>query len=135
MAGAPPERDDLMASFDDIGTAGPRLRRILDGALAALPPERADLARTAACELVTNALVHAESEADLYVTTEANGDVRVQVVDFGPGVPVLVEAPAEAERGRGLMIVATTADRWGVVVEDGWKAVWFEVAAQVAAPS
>ena len=32
-----------------------------------------------------------------------------------------------AEEGRGLAIIATLADRWGVEQNDGRKSVWFDL--------
>lgn len=101
-------------------------RRAVANATAGLPAEASEAAQLAASELVANAFVHAESGADLFVWPRPRG-VRVEVVDYGGGVPVGLEAPPDADRGRGLAIVAALAERWGVVLENEWKAVWFEV--------
>jgi anti-sigma regulatory factor (Ser/Thr protein kinase) len=81
----------------------------------------------AASELVANAQVHADSDADVFVRKLPDGGVRIEVVDYGPGRPVMLEPPPEADRGRGLAIVAAAADAWGIVVEDTWKAVWLQI--------
>src|SRR5256886_12192002 len=42
------------------------------------------------------------------------GQLRVDVHDTSRTLPVLVDAPADAEAGRGLMLVATLSATWGV---------------------
>ena len=75
-------------------------------------------------ELVTNAVVHAESPVDL--TIRGLGDrTRVEVSDASTRLPAL--CPATAENCRGMHIVAALATRWGVEVHDGGKTVWAEV--------
>ncbi|MFE9681141.1 ATP-binding protein [Streptomyces sp. NPDC006285] len=57
--------------------------------------------------------------------------VRVEVADALPErLPVLREAPGEDdEGGRGLLLVAALADRWGTALCPGgtYKSVWAEV--------
>jgi len=82
-------------------------------------------------ELVTNSVRHAEvgPEDSIQLNVALEGEnVRVEVVDYGPGF----EPPAEAgdsedarDRGWGLFFVTQLADRWGV--ERGNGRVWFEI--------
>ena len=53
--------------------------------------------------------------------------MRVGVSDTAPGYPIPQEADAEALHGRGLQIVSTLADGWGIEVHKGQlgKTVWF----------
>ena len=84
-------------------------------------------------ELVTNAVVHAESEPRVVVrlTPEA---VRVEVSDRSAGEPERHGGGAEDESGRGLLMVETLARRWGIRHHPaGGKTVWFEVARPEAA--
>lgn len=79
-------------------------------------------------ELVTNAIVHVSSDIELVVTMV--GDVlRVAVHDDSPRAPLRGVGDAEAESGRGLLLVEALSARWGVERVDsvGGKAVWFEV--------
>lgn len=57
------------------------------------------------------------------------GALRVTVADGNPDLPAVGLAPAlTAEGGRGVLLVSTLADRWGVEqVPGGGKAVWFEL--------
>ena len=79
-------------------------------------------------ELVTNAIVHVSSDIEVEVTLV--GDVvRVAVHDASPTPPLRQAPGADAESGRGLLLVEALSARWGVErlgSADG-KAVWFEV--------
>lgn len=56
-----------------------------------------------------------------------DGTLRVEEVhDSGSGEPRVV--PSEGERGRGLLLVASPADKWGVGERDPGKIVWCEFA-------
>ena len=82
-------------------------------------------------ELVTNALLHAESPISVRVRGTREHP-RVEVRDGSRHVPDLPHTgtPQEEDEllltfGRGLSIVARAADAWGVDVDDDGKAVWF----------
>jgi anti-sigma regulatory factor (Ser/Thr protein kinase) len=81
--------------------------------------ERASLVTT---ELVTNAVMHAESDA--VVTISSAGDtIRVSVRDFSRARPT--PGPAtEAVGGRGLRLVAALTSRWGTEIVSDGKVVW-----------
>ncbi|KMS82323.1 hypothetical protein ACZ91_59215 [Streptomyces regensis] len=55
--------------------------------------------------------------------------VRVEVSDTHPALPVrLAQAPADADGGRGLLLVDALASRWGVTERTGpGKTVWAEL--------
>jgi len=83
-------------------------------------------------ELVTNALTHAGTSCE-FRARFSQGRLRLEVRDDGHGTPDLKAAPAESEDGRGLMIVSSLAEAWGVETEaDGGKTVWAEL--EVAGP-
>jgi phosphoserine phosphatase RsbU/P len=64
-------------------------------------------------ELATNAVIHAKSQFDVIVERVDRESVRVEVRDFGPGVPAVI--PGETDcGGRGLKIVDLLAQSWGV---------------------
>ena len=56
------------------------------------------------------------------------GQLRVDVHDTSRTLPVLVDAPADAEAGRGLMLVATLSATWGIYRTPAGKAVYFTLA-------
>nr|WP_225860429.1 ATP-binding protein [Streptomyces triticiradicis] len=86
-----------------------------------------------AAELVANAVRHGrvpgrDFEVRLVATA---GPVRLEVSDSrAERVPPLSprEPPGDTESGRGLMIVAAVADRWGIVprTKGPGKTVWAE---------
>lgn len=53
--------------------------------------------------------------------------LRVEVQDSGGGEPRIPEQADEG--GRGLLLVAALADKWGVDERDPGKVVWCEFAA------
>lgn len=77
-------------------------------------------------ELVTNALVHTIGPVLLSLDAD-DSRLRIEVRDDSRQHPHLSDALTTAEQGRGLMIVAATADKWGVVAADVGKVVWANV--------
>ncbi|KRD24571.1 MULTISPECIES: SpoIIE family protein phosphatase [unclassified Streptomyces] len=86
-------------------------------------------------ELVTNAVVHAGTEVELVCRLEAEPDpsdgglaIVVEVCDRHPSRTPRDHAPdpphGTPEHGRGLRLVATLADAWGVTYRRGAKTVW-----------
>ncbi|MGW1210642.1 SpoIIE family protein phosphatase [Streptomyces sp. NPDC002499] len=104
----------------------------------------ADDAVVVVSELVTNAVVHAGTDVEVACRMEeANGDVVVEVCDHHPSrAPRDTDAshaprdtdqrePHEApEHGRGLRLVATLAESWGVTYRRGAKTVWARLSAE-----
>jgi anti-sigma regulatory factor (Ser/Thr protein kinase) len=83
-----------------------------------------------ASELVTNAIRHEEGETITLVIASACGQLRVEVHDTSRFVPIPVDGPADAETGRGLMLVASLSDEWGYYRTPIGKAVYFTLACQ-----
>jgi anti-sigma regulatory factor (Ser/Thr protein kinase) len=79
-------------------------------------------------ELVTNAIRHDVAGTIMLAITCSRGQLRVEVHDTSRSWPVLVDASAEAETGRGLMLVATLATDWGFYRTPAGKAVYFTLA-------
>jgi anti-sigma regulatory factor (Ser/Thr protein kinase) len=83
-------------------------------------------------ELSTNAILHSGSEFDITVERVDETGVRIEVRDFGQGVPRFFNRGVDAERGRGLQIVDLLADTWGVNNRPGGrgKSTWFVVSSR-----
>ena len=77
-------------------------------------------------ELVTNAVLHAQSDIHLVVCAN-NGTVRVEVSDASPAIPTLPRPNPGAQTGRGLTLVEKGSHTWGVSKQAVGKTVWFEV--------
>jgi signal transduction histidine kinase len=78
-------------------------------------------------ELVTNALLHARTEMVVSLS-RAEGRVRLEVQDGSVQAPTTRRFSINAGTGRGLHLVASLAQDWGVRLENGGKSVWVEVA-------
>lgn len=80
-------------------------------------------------ELTTNAVKHAVGSFEVVAALTDDGErLRIEVHDADPTVPQVHWVPAGATSGRGLLIVETLSDAWGVTAkEGGGKSVWFEV--------
>jgi PAS domain S-box-containing protein len=83
-------------------------------------------------ELVTNAVVHAGTTAEVRCLRDTDG-VRVEVVDRHPERELpLAEVSRgrldlSSEGGRGLLLCAALATRWGVDYTTADKCVWFRL--------
>jgi anti-sigma regulatory factor (Ser/Thr protein kinase) len=76
-------------------------------------------------ELVTNAVMHGQGPITLRLTVEGEL-IRGEVVDEGGGFEREIrERGSDAIGGRGLLLVASLAHRWGV--HDGSSHIWFEL--------
>lgn len=103
------------------------LRRSL--AAAAIADDVLDTVLLLASEVVTNAVIHAQTSSTVRVL-RLDAVVRIEVVDESAHLPELRVLDFESASGRGLAIIQAVAERWGVerIPGDG-KLVWFEVAA------
>ncbi|TXS57212.1 SpoIIE family protein phosphatase [Streptomyces sp. t39] len=83
-------------------------------------------------ELVTNAVIHAGTAADVLCLRSEDG-VRVEVGDRYPEREVPMQGTGqsfgslERENGRGLLLCAALASRWGVEYTPTRKHVWFRL--------
>jgi PAS domain S-box-containing protein len=83
-------------------------------------------------ELVTNAVVHAGTSADVLCLRSDEG-VRIEVADRYPEREVPLQGTAinmgspDREGGRGLQLCAALAGRWGVEYTPAHKTVWFQL--------
>lgn len=97
--------------------------------------DRADDVLLCVSELATNALVHGVPPGRgflLRLLPYDGGVLRVEVHDSGSGVPAVPQPDAgePGEGGRGLLLVAELADKWGVGRRSPGKVVWCEFAGQ-----
>ena len=91
-------------------------------------PVDAYVAALLTSELVTNAVRNEANPTVMLDVTCSTGRLRVDVHDTSRTWPVLVDAPADAEAGRGLMLVATLSATWGIYRTPAGKAVYFTLA-------
>jgi anti-sigma regulatory factor (Ser/Thr protein kinase) len=116
-----------------VGRARDNTRRVLRAAgLSATDVERAALLVS---ELVTNAIVHAQSRFSVRVSVRPVP--RVEVEDDSPALPEPPPAePVSVDElepgGLGMAIVDRLASRWGTERTANGKVVWFELEPQGA---
>lgn len=90
-------------------------------------PGCSETAELLTSELVTNALIHTDRDAVLTATVGPHG-LRVEVRDFVGRRPRLrLPDAGDGTHGRGLVLVQSLADAWGVRAHGVGKAVWFEL--------
>ncbi|MCC9689657.1 MULTISPECIES: SpoIIE family protein phosphatase [Streptomyces] len=104
-------------------------RRMIRTAAAAWGArDRADEIELVADEMITNVLMHTEGSAEvtLRVLDGAERRLRVEVEDSSSALPRRREAGEGGVSGRGLLLVETLTDLWGVEARGGGKCVWSE---------
>ncbi|MFI1204477.1 SpoIIE family protein phosphatase [Streptomyces sp. NPDC020883] len=83
-------------------------------------------------ELVTNAVVHAGTAADV-LCLRSDGGVRISVADRYPEREIPLQSAGQTmvhpdrEGGRGLLLCGALAARWGVEYTAAQKHVWFHL--------
>lgn len=121
------------ASFDPVGRSVASARSFVRDTLQGWGfADIVDDAVVLTSELVTNAVVHAGTSADVLCLRSDEG-VRIEVADRYPereiplqGSPVNMGSP-DREGGRGLQLCAALAGRWGVEYTPTHKQVWFQL--------
>jgi len=116
-------------------TAGPaaagEARRQVRAAICAWDlPVDPDVAVLLTSELVTNAIRHEVTGIVMLAITCSCGQLRVDVHDTSRSWPMLADAAADAEVGRGLMLVSTLSAEWGFYRTPAGKAVYFTLASE-----
>jgi anti-sigma regulatory factor (Ser/Thr protein kinase) len=95
--------------------------------LSSQPLDIMDAAELMTSELTANCVRHAHTDFELAI--ESRGQIRVEVHDSGPGEPTLLSPRHSDLTGRGLRIVDTLSEEWGVTQLGRGKAVWFTLRA------
>lgn len=108
--------------------AAAQARRHVGAAIEAWQvPVNPDVAVLLTSELVTNAIQHdpgGQQPIQLVIAWAAN-ELCVEVHDGSRAAPVPVDAPPDAEAGRGLMLLASLSKEWGYRETASGKAVYF----------
>lgn len=148
---------DLPAAISDVMSVVDRLESLLAKAFSRLPAElrsageaRAMVRRTldgwcdedllddiALCvsELVTNAVVHAQSAPRILVHVRPTA-IHVEISDDSDVMPVVKHADPHDTSGRGMAILGGLSDRWGSRRRSGGgKTVWFDITRPDRAPA
>jgi anti-sigma regulatory factor (Ser/Thr protein kinase) len=114
----------VTAEFDPIPESVTRARDLVRGMAGV--SDALEALMTIVSELASNAVRHARTRFRVSVQ-HRDHIVRVEVTDRGDGVPVVRNPDPLEPGGRGLVIVAAVAHRWGVVRGTTDKTVWAEL--------
>jgi anti-sigma regulatory factor (Ser/Thr protein kinase) len=103
----------------------PAARHFVREVLRGVGRDRLDLVALMVSELATNCVLHARSPFTVRLETSAR-DVRIEATDSAAGLVEPRTAGPTDLHGRGLRIVETLSDTWGVDRSPlGGKTVWF----------
>nr|WP_202540917.1 SpoIIE family protein phosphatase [Streptomyces sp. SID3915] len=121
------------ATFDPVGRSVATARAFVRDTLQGWGyTDVVDDAVVLTSELVTNAVVHAGTAADVLCLRTEDG-VRVEVSDHYPEREIPLQSSGldfgspDREGGRGLLLCAALATRWGVEYSPAHKHVWFQL--------
>ncbi|WP_180268648.1 ATP-binding protein [Streptomyces sp. Ru87] len=93
----------------------------------ALSPQLAEHVVLLVSELVGNAVRHTGARTFGLRMLRRRGWIRVEVRDPSRGLPCLMPVQPLDISGRGLFLVDTLSDRWGVDLLPCGKTTWFEI--------
>jgi anti-sigma regulatory factor (Ser/Thr protein kinase) len=115
-------------AFGNTPRAVSEARHYVTGELGDLPRDIVDEVAVIVSELVTNCVLHTDTEFRVRVEHDRQR-VRVEVTDYGEGMPTQRVPPISEPTGRGLRIVRELADAFGVepLPNGSGKTVWFTV--------
>lgn len=114
-------------TFAAVPDSVPQARRFIRRSVQALgAPAAGDDAETLVSELATNAVLHAKTDYTITIS-RTNGTILVRVFDMNSVLPRERHYGPDSTTGRGILLIARLATRWGVEPEGSGKAVWFEL--------
>ncbi len=99
-------------------------RDLVRGKLAGCPNDVIDVAELLVSELVSNAVRYGSAPPLMRIEADARG-VRVAIQDESTEPPQLQDVSADADGGRGIMLVDALAIAWGWSSTPNGKRVWF----------
>jgi anti-sigma regulatory factor (Ser/Thr protein kinase) len=97
-------------------------------------PGAVEAAQLCVSELVANVITHVGAGTPTTLAVSMKGThLRLEVQDpDARALPTLLSALPDEEAGRGLSLVNTVADRWGVVLTASGKTTWIELATELS---
>ena len=102
-------------------------RRFVAGCVGdEVAPARREIVVLLVSELATNSVRHAASAFAVEVDLQA-GELTVRVTDDGPGLPAVRSTAPQEPTGRGLRVVESLSDDWGIQTTGSGKTVWFRL--------
>jgi anti-sigma regulatory factor (Ser/Thr protein kinase) len=121
----------IEGEFAPVAESARAARRLVTDALSSTAVLRPELLELFVSEIVTNAIIHAQTRFNVSAEIEA-GAVRVSITDRNPMLPAVQSPPPGAIAGRGLKMVSEHATAWGIEQTLDGKTIWFELAVSAA---
>ncbi len=128
-AGDPTVREVPLPNLPESARLARRLTQAVLQERWALPAERTEYTVLLVSELVGNAVRHTGAHTIGIRMLRRSGWIRVEVRDPSRGLPCLLPVGELDTSGRGLFLVDTLAERWGVDLLPRGKTTWFEMRA------
>lgn len=128
-AGDPTVREVPLPNLPESARLARRLTQAVLEERWALPAERTEYTVLLVSELVGNAVRHTGAHTIGIRMLRRSGWIRVEVRDPSRGLPCLLPVGELDTSGRGLFLVDTLAERWGVDLLPRGKTTWFELRA------
>jgi hypothetical protein len=91
-------------------------------------PVDPDIAILLTSDLVTNAITNGDGETLTLAIRRSRGHLRIDVYDKSRSLPLGMDAPADTDAGRGLVLVAGLSTEWGSFRTPAGKAMYFTLA-------
>jgi anti-sigma regulatory factor (Ser/Thr protein kinase) len=111
-----------------VPTAPAEARAVVEAIGSDLPEPVLIDAKLLMTEIVGNAIKHAGRDIQaVIIRIVRNHFFRVEVVDPGPMFDPKPRPPGVGVGGRGLFLVDSVANAWGVEPDEAGKKVWFEL--------
>ncbi|MEU7470447.1 SpoIIE family protein phosphatase [Streptomyces sp. NPDC044984] len=127
----PPVRRTMLtvaqAEPERVSVARQQLRELLHDWSS---PDQVDSAVLLLSEMLTNVLVHTDTDALLLAEVTDGRDgrrMRVEVTDSGDDLPHLRRPGELASSGRGLVLIELLSHAWGIAPRGTGKSIWFEL--------
>jgi anti-anti-sigma factor len=112
--------------FANVPASVAEVRAYVAGCLGDADDDVRETVKLLVSELATNAVSHAATT--FTVAVECTQDrIRVRITDTGAGRPQVQPIDPTAPDGRGLRIVESLAESWGIEHRDDGKTVWFVI--------
>ncbi|HTX63856.1 MAG TPA: ATP-binding protein [Acidimicrobiales bacterium] len=121
---ASPGSDQLRLGPDPI--AARDARAWVTGVLARWPAESVETARLLVSELVTNSVLHTGTAIAVACRPDRTG-VRFEVSDGDRSGPVPKRHAPDSPTGRGMRLLVSLSEEWGIERDSEGKTVWFVV--------
>lgn len=127
LFGNPTEAEVPLPSRPESAATARRLAQVVVLRKWGLAPQVAEVVVLLVSELVGNAVRHTGARVFGLKMARRSGWLRVEVRDPSRGLPCLMPVHELDTSGRGLFLVDTLSDRWGVDLLPRGKTTWFEM--------